>query len=377
MDDIPTRGVDREGGDIIDPRSTEEQRADLDSALPDSFASALTGGSDNTPGDAPYDAPEGAQGGNDDNFDAWGQGSEVHHYHHQHCPNSDCSSTPAPASSGRLGAEIRRMRRTISQVVESQERLTRACETVLDTTVSTLSLLQAIGPCRCHRRGRVLGQTAQGLRTPESPPQRRGGWSEWFEVDTLSPVRQRTRSRASSPPPGLREAASGPPPSVNPPQAHARSQLGREPPRRSSTPLPLPRDSSPPSREPTPPPPERRSVRLSPTSPSSLGRHLRATHPQVSDTHRRNTRDYLFGHLVRVRELNPTISSDGGWDRFVSRVNRAGVYETEEDIKRAWQLAFEQPVHGHFRSLWLRRFEDLRSALPETWSIRPSNLIRF
>ena len=313
------------------------------------------------PGGPPEDAEDDDATG--ECYDDWDQ-SEVHHYHHQHCPGHDCPENPVPAPApvpNNLDVELRRMRRVIGQAVTTQERLVQTCERIVEAVTATLqSIDSAISPCRCrNHRARPHTRGAQGI----SPPRRRSTWDPadgWEVITVLSPPRGRGRNQVRCRP------------STSPSCAAEPSR-----PQQSPSPSLPPRHRTPPP-DFTPQLPERRSIRLSPTtSPSRLGSHLRATHPEFSATTRRNTREYLYTQFVRTRELNQSVSSEVGWARFVGRITRLGIYTSEDELRRAWQLSFEQYVNGHFHSLWRRSLEELRSALPETWSFRPQDLVQF
>lgn len=370
MDDIPARDV---ANDDTNPLPAAEERASPDSAFADSVSPRGTGEVGNTSDSATNGEPQGAHGG-DDSTDAWGQESEVHHYHHQHCPNQECSAEHhTPQSIAQLNVDIQGLRTDINQAFYTQGLVLRTFENVVGAFTSALnSFRENAGASGCHNctgppppRGRRPSNSS-----PRRRAQQRGGWTDWEPVEVRSPVRGRNAARPRSSPPSPQRAASSLSARIAPLSIQGPS-------RRPSSPPPQQHQGSPPPRSPIPTPRVRTPVRLSPTSPSRLGSHLRSANPRVTEHNRRSTRNYLFGHLVRTRELNPNVHREGGWRRFVIRVNRAGIYETEEEVKRAWHTAFEQYAHGHFGSLWNRSLEDLRAALSDAESVSPLDLILF
>ena len=314
------------------------------------------------------------------------EGSIVHHFHHQHCPGVPC----APAETG-LGSrsvasesteEIRRTVRHIEIDIQFlQNHRFRVQQEVSDLSSSLGAALQEVDRTFSSIHS-TFGQLSPGCfrrssppprrrrqRSP-SPPRRRRPSPGWEPIRVLSPVRSRGSARRS--------------PATN----------RRTP--RTSSPNPQPTPSSPcqARAEPHPRPRAANSCQrveaeaaltalatvdpVPPTaSPSRLRARLANDFGHFSPGTRRNTRRFFFFELLRIRERFPEASVDAGWSRLVARLRSSGFYATEDDVNRAWMIAFEEPPQAHFRRLYQTELEVLRSHLPASFRTLPENLIRF
>ena len=307
----------------------------------------------------------------------------IHHYHHQHCPTVGCvaaAAARANESSSVAGAVGGSAQRDVDR-----ERIGRRLEN-----------LEAQ-----HRRVSyaVEGYAAQLRRERQRRERSRARFSDWEPIEVARDSRDSARGyRVRSPSSRRRSLLEG---------ARRHSPIQQFHPRRS----PLRGASSPGRRSPSPvrrvspgscsrrvvrrsPSPVGRStprvVRapspcwrslFSPTrSPSALSAYIANTHDRCSSRVRRNTRDYFISQVVRIRETHPDWNADRGWTCLVQRALAAGYYEASTQVSRAWLIAFSQPTHAHFRSIWGRDIEQLRNALPRqtpSFDFDRDELVRF
>ena len=269
---------------------------------------------------------------------------EVHHHQHRHCPTCSCPQFDREELATRR--EVRQLERSLSRVVSHQEELVSSLDRMV-TSFAELAFAERdnaapVGRDQRTRRDRrdTSGERARGQR-------RR---SQWEPVQVISPIRYPQRGAD-----------------------RRRNNRGQYAPNRPSSP-----EQGWAARTPERPDRSlRQELDISPSSPSRIALNLRAQYPQFSAAQRRSTRNFLLEVLVHVREQHQTHSSDAGWAAYLTRLTLFSPYTSEEQVHLVWQLAFEQPPHAHFRSLWNRGIELLRAALPEDNYQGRADLIRF
>lgn len=298
---------------------------------------------------------------------------EVHHFHHSHCDNQECSQENRGRQSERHST--RHLESTLNRVVLNQVQLhqsiLRLTDFVADTNRNQLRTTHCTGCPRQHPRS----HSAHRRRSPARQPAERSR-SRWEPIQVLSPVRRHRGSperrgqgpserRGQSSP--VRHRRQSPVQFLRLPQG-----LSVSPAQPSSPPIGQP---LPPRRADSPPP---RSFHLSPsTSPSALGATVRGAFPHFTEEQKRNTRKLLLRKLISLRLTNLNLSSVGGWRRFVQAIRFSGEYSNDADISLAWNIAFEQQTQAHFTSLWNRDPEILRRYLPRQERFEREDLIHF
>lgn len=353
----------------------------------------------------------------------------VHHYHHQHCPNTPCgtphtstapqSTSEQPVTADELSRALEQAQRDIRALQNERLRLQhRVRELSVSLEESLRQVEHTFGEVdrafrrldpACFRpsasarsrRGRTPSPAGQSNRGPDRERYDFG----WEPIDIISTSPRRRRPGRSNSSAGQRRLPvsstrrhfspttdqSQPshiytepthtrtPPRCHPPPTQANSVTPSTPPATQDGEI---RDRQAPSSAQSPP----RTLlgalaALDPvppaTSPSRLRARLLAEYPQFTAGIRRNTRRFFFFELLQIRERFPEVSVDSGWSRLVARLAQIGFYPSAEEVARAWMIAFGEAPHAHFRSLFEQDVDSLRAHLPNSWRVVPGNLIRF
>ena len=282
-------------------------------------------------------------------------GPIVHHYHHQHCPQQPCLTTRTPtAATDRAETAVSDLQRSLVEITREaldyvapgDRRLIsigRSAVNIVRRTSESIDGLRrdihnlrfSTSPPRRYAEPAEQGSRGrpQGDPGPYRPPHRRNntsdsrsGWSDWEPIAVFSPSR---------------------------PTQPDRNQRSRSPARPSVV-----------------------EWDEWDTAPPGQPGRVNASGNQYSASQIRATSGYMRSELVRLRDSHGELTLGVAWRAFVNRLINRGLYQSEQEVSRAWEIAFGHAALRHFGYLWVYDLESLRRNLPAE-AARAEDLVRF
>ena len=280
----------------------------------------------------------------------------VHHYHHQHCSGQPCptASTPETATD-RAEATVQDLQTSLVEITREalnyaergDRRLISIGRSAVNIVRSTAESIEGLRRDIHNLRFSTTPprRSQESPDQPYQPPHRRnnsngrGGWSEWEPVTVLSPPRSAQTSRGErSRSPGVPAASVAPATSAAPVPTAAADAWD--------------------------------------TAPPGLTRREAAGGHYYLASQIRATSGYMRSELVRMRDSHGWLTSEVAWNAFVNRLLNRGLYQSDREVIRAWEIAFGCEALPHFGFLWEHDLERLRRNLPSE-AVKTEDLIRF